>query len=97
MVNLEHRYLRNDNFVFRRIEDETILVPIRDNVGDLGSIYNLNEIGAFIWEHLDGEHDLDAIIDLMLNEYDVPSGQAEDDLIEFVADLLDIEAVELVE
>lgn len=97
MIDLEHRYRRNDNFVFRRIEDETILVPIKDNVGDLGSIYSLNEIGAFIWEHLDGQQNLDDIIDLLLNEFDVPAGQVEDDLFEFVADLVDIAAVELVD
>jgi methyltransferase-like protein len=95
--DLEHCYRRNDNFVFRRIEDETILVPIKDNVGDLGSIYSLNEIGAFIWEHLDGQQNLDDIIDLLLNEFDVPAGQVEDDLFEFVADLVDIAAVELVD
>jgi hypothetical protein len=33
MAELDQVYRRNDNFVFRRIEGETILVPIRGNVG----------------------------------------------------------------
>ncbi len=97
MPNLEHRYRRNENFVFRRIEDETILVPIKDNVGDMGSIYSLNEIGAFIWEHLDGGRRLNAIMKLILNEYDISANQAESDMNEFIADLVDIDAVDLVE
>ena len=96
MTDLAHRYRRNENFVFRRIEDETILVPIKDNVSDMGSIYNLNAIGAFIWEHLDGEHDLHDVKKLILNEYDVSPQQAETDLSEFVSDLIELKAVESV-
>ena len=44
---------RNENFVFRHIVEEMVLVPIRQNVAELDSIYTLNELGAFIWEHLD--------------------------------------------
>ncbi len=97
MIDLEHRYRRNDNFVFRRIEDETILVPIKDNVGDMGSIYSLNEIGAFIWEHLDGDRRLNTIRELILDEYDVSANQAELDVNEFIVDLVDIDAVDLVD
>ena len=93
MIDLNHRYRRNENFVFRRIEDETILVPIKDNVGDMGSIYSFNEIGALIWEHLDGERNLAAIKDKILNAYEVSSREVEADLSEFVTDLVEIEAV----
>ena len=97
MIELEHCYRRNENFVFRRIEDETILVPIKDNVGDMGSIYNLNEIGAFIWEHLNGERNLEAVRDKILEEYEVSPQEAETGLNEFINDLIEIEAVRLVD
>jgi hypothetical protein len=97
MIELKQCYCRNENFVFRRIEDETILVPIKDNVGDMGSIYNLNEIGAFIWEHLNGERNLKAVKDKIIDQYEVSPLEAEADLNEFMNDLLEIEAVRLVE
>ncbi len=93
MIELEQCYRRNENFVFRRIEDETILVPIKDNVGDMGSIYNLNEIGAFIWEQLDGERNLKTIKDKILDEYEASLQEAEADLNEFINDLIEIDAV----
>ena len=96
MIDLEQCYQRSESFVFRRIENETILVPIKDNVGDMGSIYNLNEMGAFVWEHLDGEQNLKNIKDKILAEYDVSSKEAQDDLNEFMTDLLEIQAVRLV-
>jgi hypothetical protein len=92
MIDLNQRYQRNQNFVFRRIEDETILVPIKDNVGDMGSIYNLNEIGAFVWEHLDGARNLATIKNKILDEYEVSPRQAEADLSKFMTDLVEIQA-----
>jgi len=95
MTDLEQCYCKNESFVFRRIENETILVPIKDNVGDMGSIYSLNEIGAFIWEQLDGMQNLKSIKDKILDEYEVSPQEAEADLRSFVVDLVEIDAVHL--
>ena len=54
MDYLERRYAKDPNMVFRDIEGEMILVPIRRRTADLESIYTLNETGARIWELLDG-------------------------------------------
>ena len=93
MEDLEKKYKRNENFVYRKIQDETILVPIKDNVGDMGSIYNLNEVGAFIWEHLDGEKTLLDIKNMVLDEFQVSPEQAQEDLREFASQLKEINAI----
>ena len=86
-------YKKNDNFVFRKIEDETLLVPLRDNVGDMGSLYNLNEVGSFIWQRLDSRKPLRDIVDKILLEFDVSCEQAQTDLCEFLQDLEEIGAI----
>jgi hypothetical protein len=96
MFDLNQRYKRNENFVYRKIEKETLLVPIQDNVGDMGCIYNLNEIGAFIWEHLDGSNSLETIKENILDEFDTSPDIAEEDLNDFMTQLKEIEAVFLV-
>jgi hypothetical protein len=96
MFDLNQRYRRNENFVYRKIEKETLLVPIQDNVGDMGCIYNLNEIGAFIWEHLDGSNSLETIKENILDEFDTSPDIAEEDLNDFMTQLKEIEAVFLV-
>ena len=53
-MGMEQVFARDPNFVSRRIEAETILVPIRNNVGDLDCIFSLNPVGALVWEQLDG-------------------------------------------
>jgi len=93
MQTLERVYQKNQNFVFRQIDDETLLVPIKDNVGDLGSIYNLNPVAAFVWQHLDGKKTLNDIKDLMTGEFEVSDPDAEQDLTEFVRQLDKIDAI----
>ena len=93
MEEFEKKYKRNENFVYRKIQNETILVPIKDNVGDMGSIYNLNEVAAFIWEHLDGERTLLDIRNMIIEEFEVSPEDAETDLVELVTELEKIEAI----
>ena len=93
MEDSDRIYQKNANFVFRRIENETILVPIKDNVGDMGSIYNLNQVAAFVWEQLDGQRSLEEVKQRLLEEYEVTAEQAGDDICEYIAQLQEIEAV----
>ena len=86
-------YKQNANFVFRQIEKETILVPIQDNLGDMGSIYNLNPVAAFIWRQLDGVASVREIQTRVTAEFDVSDGQAATDLNELINDLIAIEAI----
>ena len=86
-------YKKNDSFVFRKIEDETLLVPLKDNVGDMGFLYNLNEVGSFIWQRMDSGEPLRDILDKILQEFDVSCEQAQTDLCEFIRDLEEIGAI----
>jgi hypothetical protein len=93
MMDLEKKYRRSEDFVYRKIQDETILVPIKDNVGDMGSIYNLNEVAAFIWERLDGEKRLLDIKNLIVEEFEVAPEKAEADLCDLVSQLREVHAI----
>lgn len=93
MENPCAQYKRNENIVFRKINDEAILVPIKNNVGDMGFIYSLNEVGAFVWESLDGKNRLSDIKTMMQGDFDVSPEEAERDLREFVGQLEEIGAV----
>jgi hypothetical protein len=84
---------KNENFVFRQIDDETILVPIKDNLGDMGSIYNLNEVGAFVWEQINGKASLADIKHMLLETFDVSEREADADLSDFVNQLREIDAI----
>jgi hypothetical protein len=90
---LERVFKKSDAVVFRKIGDECILVPIRQGVGDLESIYTLNETAARIWELLDGTAKGIEIRDKMIEEFDVTPEEAEKDLVHHLRELASIQAI----
>ena len=90
---LDKVYTKSDSIVFRKIADEFILVPIRQNVGDLESIYTLNETAARIWELIDGKIKIGKIKEKIVGEFEVSPEEAEKDLIEHLQQLEEIEAI----
>lgn len=90
---LEKVYKKSDSIVSRRIGDEYILVPIRQNLGDLESIYTLNETGALIWELIDGELNVGEIKEGLVEAFEVEPEEAEKDLIEHLQQLEGIQAI----
>lgn len=86
-------YKKSDSVVHRKISNEFILVPIRQDVGDLESIYTLNETGARIWELIDGKTKVSEIKERLLEEFEVLPEEAENDLQEHLRQLEEIEAI----
>ena len=86
----ESVFSKSTNVVFRQIGDESILIPIANEVGDLSNIYNLNEIGTKIWEFIDGERDVTEICRLIADEYDAPMNVVMNDTREFIGNLDEI-------
>src|SRR4030042_2475942 len=84
---LDQIYTKDPAIVARQIAGEMILVPIRQNVGDLESIYLLNETAVFAWQLLDGSITLADIRNRITNEFEVYEQQAGQDLLELMADL----------
>ncbi len=96
MTQLDACYRRSPSIVSRDIAGETILVPIRQSVGDLESIYTLNETAAFAWELLDGQRSVQAIRDQIVAEFEVGADEAGQDLLELLAQLESFGAVDRV-
>lgn len=91
------RFTRNPDFVYRKVIEETILVPVHMNVAEMDGIYTLNAIGAFVWEQLVTPLSLNHLQSLILDEYDVTPEVALSDLERFMDDLLAIGALKKVD
>jgi hypothetical protein len=90
-------YAKKGEYVTRAVAGETIVVPITAGVGDLDSIYTLNEVGAAIWQRIDGTTTLDQIAAALTREFEVAAEQARSDLLEFVTSLAAVGLIEPVE
>lgn len=91
---MEKKFIRNPNFIFRKIVDETILVPIRQNVAELNCIYSLNEVGSFLWQKLAEPQDLLTLQSAVLIEFDASAEQVAADISLFLTELSNFGAVE---
>ena len=86
---------KSENIVFRKIENEYILVPIVASAADVESIFNLNETGAAVWERLDGTKKLSDIIAEIKAEYEGECTQIENDVMAFVKGMVEAKLIEV--
>ncbi|MEA3560589.1 MAG: PqqD family protein [Candidatus Omnitrophota bacterium] len=93
MNYLDRCYRKDPDIVSRKIADEYILVPIRHNVGDLESIYTLNEVSARIWELIDGKRNIGKIKDMIVEEFEVSPEEAEKDISKLLQKLEEIKGI----
>ncbi len=96
-MELDAIFARNEEVVSRKIVDELILVPMRKDVADMETLYTLNEVGARVYELIDGKRGLREIVNTIVKEFEVTEQQAESDVREFIAQLLEVESIYEVE
>lgn len=77
-------FARNESCPVREIGSGLVIMA---PAGDV--THSLEDLGAFIWNLLDGTRELDAVLDAVVQEYDVERAVAADDLQVFIGDLLD--------
>ena len=94
MIDLNKVYRVSDRVAARKIVDELLLVPLRDSVAETESLYSLNEVGARIYDLVDGKRAVRDIIAAIVDEFEVSADQAQDDVTQFLEQLLSIQSIE---
>jgi 5'(3')-deoxyribonucleotidase len=87
MAGLKTILSHSKSIVTTKTGNEYVLVPVANNIADMNSVYTLNETGAFIWEHINGENCVEDIINEMTQEYDVDFTTASNDVFSFIEDM----------
>lgn len=86
-------YKKEGTFVTRKIAGEVILVPIRSNIGDVDSLFTLNDVAARIWEEINGSKSVSDIYKIILAEYETDKSQIEKDINIFIEQLKDVKVI----
>lgn len=87
MTSLKSILSHSPSVVTRKTGNEYVLVPVTNNIADMNSVYTLNETGAFIWEQINGKRNIEEIISLLTEEYEIENNKAEEDVFLFVDNL----------
>jgi hypothetical protein len=80
-------FTKSGDLVARAVGDETVLVPVRYNVGNLDSVYTLTPVAARVWDFIDGKTTVAEIVGRLCDEYDVTGETAGHDVAELLATL----------
>lgn len=82
MVDPHTRPTPHPSVVGRIIDDEAVLV-----LPEQGEVKVLNEVGARIWQLIDGSRTVEEIADVIYSEYEVDEEQARSDVLAFIVEL----------
>jgi coenzyme PQQ synthesis protein D (PqqD) len=69
---------------WRLIAGEAVILSLDTKV-----LRGLNAVGSRVWDLIDGQRTVEEIIDIIVEEFDVPRGQAAEDVEAFARQLLD--------
>jgi hypothetical protein len=94
-VGRDEKLVRSQSVVARVIAGETLIVPIRAKVGDLGSIYSFNGTGTLIWKMLESPKTVKQLAEGIAEEYEVMQDHAERDVADFVGEMKAVGLIEV--
>ena len=80
---------RHGNVTWRSLEKDAVLLNL-----DSGTYYTLNEVGIFLWEHLNGDTPVRNLVEQVVEHYEVDPETARQDILELLEDLLREKLVE---
>jgi hypothetical protein len=81
--------VRNPEIIAKLAEDEAVLV-----MPHKGQVKVVNEVGAVIWELIDGKRTIELIIEEIVSQFDVDPVTAESDVINFTTELYKREIID---
>ncbi len=62
-------------------------------LADSGQVTILNELGTHIWQICDGKHNIGQIVQDIVDEYEVDQPTAEQDVLEFLDQMVGLQAL----
>ncbi len=83
----------NQNFIAREIAGELVIIPTGEAASQSVGLITVNEVGVLIWKCLEREWDKTAILQTILNEFEIDEATAEADMNAFIDKLCKIGAV----
>jgi hypothetical protein len=82
-------FKRRESVVRRKVAGETFLVPIHGHLADLQELFALNEMGNWIWDHLEQPCGVAELVAAMTSEFEVDEEHALHDAESFLRGLVE--------
>ena len=77
----------------RDVAGDIVLVPVGKTVYSANGLFVLNDVGAFLWDHLRDADEAEDLVAAVLQEYEVSAEEARRDIVEFLDTLRRMEII----
>lgn len=81
------KYIASDKFILKKVGKNAMFIPLEGTGISMTKIFNVNELGIFIFELIKDGLDSDEIASKIADEYEVDLETATKDSNAFIADL----------
>ena len=88
MLNVNYLRPNSEEVSADVLDGEAVMINLSN-----GFYYSMGDVGAFIWELIEAGNNLDAILTVLTQRYDVSTERAQADLEQLVAQLLEEDLV----
>ena len=83
-----------DGFLLKNIAGEWVVVPTGDRALRMQGAMILNDVASFIWRQLLSSVLYEAVLDAIVNDYDIERSEAQRDLDAFLNRLKELDALD---
>jgi hypothetical protein len=92
------QYSKSSQWIHKTLSggQEAVLIPLASNKADMTSVFVLNETGSFLWEKLETQSTLETLESELQNEFDCDPKLLQSELKTYLADLVQLGAIEIV-
>lgn len=73
-----------EGYVLREVAGSYVVVPVGERSKEFNGMVNLNDSGKLLWERAQSEFDKQALVDALLNTYDISTEIASNDVDRFI-------------
>lgn len=81
-------------FVVRQVMDSVVAIPVGETALDLNGMILLNDVSKAIWDCLEQETDVAAIVKAITDAFEVSPEEAEADILDFLRQLRELQLLQ---
>ena len=86
-MTLTEIFQKKSQFVTRKVGNEMVLVPLKDNIANMNEMFTMNEVASVIWESIDGRNNENVILTSVIKAFDIDLETAAADYDSFLESL----------
>lgn len=89
-MTLSELYEKKSQFAARTVGAEKVLVPLKQSIAHMNTMYTLNEVGAYIWDSIHAQSTEEELISAIVDEFDIDRETSRHDVLQFIENMQEI-------